>query len=154
MAAIEYLEETARKLGRPLILCLGLGTNNGSHSGGSNLSELLDDIAGRWRRCAVVATGNEANARHHFYGKSDGNSMVAVEVNVEQRMRGFYLELWASAPELFVVAVRSPGGLLCRRRMCPEIRIRNRNLYLKGQEWKLIMHRWDARGGSAGVYPV
>ena len=43
MAAIEYLEETARKLGRPLILCLGLGTNNGSHSGGSNLSELLDD---------------------------------------------------------------------------------------------------------------
>lgn len=112
MAAIEYLEETARKLGRPLILCLGLGTNNGSHSGGSNLSELLDDIAGRWRRCAVVATGNEANARHHFYGKSDGNSMVAVEVNVEQRMRGFYLELWASAPELFVVAVRSPGGTL------------------------------------------
>ena len=112
MAAVEYLEETARKLGRPLILCLGLGTNNGSHSGGSNLSELLDDIAGRWRRCAVVATGNEANARHHFYGKSDGNSMVAVEVNVEQRMRGFYLELWASAPELFVVAVRSPGGTL------------------------------------------
>ena len=38
--------------------------------------------------------------------------MVAVEVNVEQRMRGFYLELWASAPELFVVAVRSPGGTL------------------------------------------
>lgn len=112
MAAVEYLEETARKLGRPLILCLGLGTNNGSHSGGSNLSELLDDIAGRWRRCAVVATGNEANARHHFYGKSDGNSMVVVEVNVEQRMRGFYLELWASAPELFVVAVRSPGGTL------------------------------------------
>ena len=76
MAAVEYLEETARKLGRPLILCLGLGTNNGSHSGGSNLSELLDDIAGRWRRCAVVATGNEANARHHFYGKSDGNSIA------------------------------------------------------------------------------
>ena len=71
MAAIEYLEETARKLGRPLILCLGLGTNNGSHSGGSNLSELLDDIAGRWRRCAVVATGNEANARHHFSRKND-----------------------------------------------------------------------------------
>ena len=110
MAAIEYLEVTARKLGRPLILCLGIGTNNGSHSGGSNLSELLNDIAGRWRRCAVVATGNEPNARHHFYGKSDGNSMVEVEVNVEQRMRGFYLELWASAPELFVVAVRSPGG--------------------------------------------
>lgn len=38
--------------------------------------------------------------------------MVAVEVNVEQRMRGFYLELWVSAPELFVVAVRSPGGTL------------------------------------------
>lgn len=44
MAAIEYLEETARKLGRPLILCLGLGTNNGSHLRWQQL-ELLDDIA-------------------------------------------------------------------------------------------------------------
>lgn len=148
MAAIEYLEETARKLGRPLILCLGLGTNNGSHSGGSNLSELLDDIAGRWRRCAVVATGNEANARHHFYGKSDGNSMVAVEVNVEQRMRGFYLELCKPVRRncLWWRCVRRKE-LLCLRRMCPEIHIRNRNLYLKERGWKLIMHRWDARGG-------
>lgn len=112
MAGIAYLEETARKFGRPLVLCIGVGTNNGSHSGGSNLSEFLNEIAGRWRRCAVVATGNEANARHHFYGKSDGNSMEEVEINVQERQRGFYLELWASAPELFVVAVRSPGGTL------------------------------------------
>ncbi len=80
--------------------------------------------------------------------------MVAVEVNVEQRMRGFYLELWASAPELFVVAVRSPGGTLMPAQNVPGNSHQNRNLYLKGQEWKLIMHRWDARGGSAGVYPV
>lgn len=112
MAGIAYLEETARRLGRPLVLCIGVGTNNGSHSGGSNLSEFLNEIAGRWRRCAVVATGNEANARHHFFGNSDGNTMVEVEINVEARMRGFYLELWARAPELFVVAVRSPGGAL------------------------------------------
>lgn len=110
MAGIAYLEETARRFGRPLILCIGVGTNNGSHSGGSNLSEFLNEIAGRWRRCAVVGTGNEANARHHFFGNSDGSTMVEVEINVEERMRGFYLELWASAPELFVVAVRSPGG--------------------------------------------
>ena len=112
MTGIAYLEQTARRFGQPLILCLGLGTNNGSHSGGSSLSELLDDVGGRWRRCAVVAAGNEANARHHFYGKSDGSTTVEAEINVEKRMRGFYVEIWTSAPELFVVAVRAPGGAL------------------------------------------
>ncbi|MDD6290429.1 MAG: S8 family peptidase [Lachnospiraceae bacterium] len=125
MAAVAYLEKKAEEYGQPLIICLGIGTNNGSHSGASVLSEYLNDIGGLWRRCVVTATGNEASARHHFFGRSNHgarntqgtgrqeNGMpVAVEINVEENMRGFYLELWASAPELFSVSVRSPAGTL------------------------------------------
>ncbi len=118
MAAVAYLEKKAEEYGQPLVICLGLGTNNGSHSGASVLSEYLNYIGGLWRRCIVTATGNEAAARHHFYGISNGRSdnvpesPVTVEINVEENMRGFYLELWASAPELFLVSVRSPGGTL------------------------------------------
>lgn len=114
MTAIAYLEKKATEFGQPLVICIGLGTNNGSHSGGSILSEYLNDIGGRWRRCIVTASGNEAGARHHFMGKSDVSKgePIAVEITAETAMRGFYLELWASAPELFTVSLRSPGGTL------------------------------------------
>lgn len=120
MAAIAYLDKKAREMGRPLVICLALGTNNGSHSGGSVLSEYLDEIGALWYRCIVIATGNEANARHHFFGTSNarwnnggiGGQADAIEINVEENMQGFYLELWGTAPELFAVSVRSPGGVL------------------------------------------
>lgn len=120
MAAVAYLDKKARDMGRPLVICLGIGANNGSHSGGSVLSEYLDYIGAIWRRCIVIATGNEANARHHFFGISNNSvktgiperGAVAVEISVEENMQGFYLELWGNAPELYALTVRSPGGVL------------------------------------------
>ena len=121
MAGIAYLESMARKLQQPLVICLGVGTNNGGHSGESPLCEYMNDIGALWRRCIVVASGNEANARHHFWGTnnepqigqnsgSSNENATAVEVDVEENMPGFYLELWASAPELFSISIRSPSG--------------------------------------------
>ncbi len=112
MAAVAYLEQKARQLQKPLVLCLGMGSNNGSHSGGSELEEYLNTIGALWRRCVVVASGNEANERHHFHGMSNAlpADPVEVEINVENDMPGFYLELWAAAPEVFAVSVTSPSG--------------------------------------------
>lgn len=124
MAAIAYLEQKARQLQKPLIICLGMGTNNGSHSGGSELEEYLNAVGTLYRRCVVIASGNEANAKHHFHGRSNatlgtsgssaGNALqsnpVEVEIDVENDMPGFYLELWASAPEVFAMSVTSPSG--------------------------------------------
>lgn len=124
MAAVAYLEQKARQLQKPLVICLGMGSNNGSHSGGSELEEYLNTIGALWRRCVVVASGNEANERHHFHGMSNvtlgaagntaGNALpsdpVEVEISVENDMPGFYLELWAAAPEVFAVSVTSPSG--------------------------------------------
>jgi hypothetical protein len=119
LTAVSYLENKARAYGMPLVICLGLGTNNGSHSGTSILAEYLNEIGGLWRRCVVTATGNEAGARHHFFGQgsgagtgASGSEPVTVEINVEENMPGFYVELWARAPELFSIAIRSPGGAL------------------------------------------
>lgn len=124
MAAVAYLEQKARQLQKPLVICLGMGTNNGSHSGGSELEEYLNAVGTLYRRCVVIASGNEANAKHHFHGTSNvtfgpsGNNArnalqsnpVEVEIDVEIDMPGFYLELWASAPEVFAVSVTSPSG--------------------------------------------
>ena len=111
MLGIDYLNRLAAARSQPLVLLVALGTNHGSHSGNSYLSSYLNDIGQRRMRAVVVAAGNEANERHHFYGKLySSEEIVMVEVNVERAMNGFSIEMWAQEPELYEVAVVSPAG--------------------------------------------
>ena len=59
----------------------------------------------------MVAAGNEATARHHYYGEvAFGQQSDVVEVNVEDPVEGFHIEMWAKAPELYSVQIISPTG--------------------------------------------
>ena len=113
MAAISWMNAYANARNQPLVICIGIGTNNGSHSGTSVLSDYLNEIGAFRKRAIVVATGNEANARHHYLGRAlEADQPKVVEINVEQDMKGFYVEMWAYAPEILAVALRSPTGEL------------------------------------------
>ena len=111
MLAVAYLNGLANVLNLPLVLCIGIGSSNGSRSGNSNLSMYLNDISARRKRSVVVATGNEAGVRHHYRGQfMEGMEYEDVEINVSENVDGFFVELWAGAPELFEVSVISPTG--------------------------------------------
>ncbi len=115
MLAVQYADSFAETFQRPVVICLGLGTNYGDHAGSSALSRYLGAIAVRRSRAVVVAGGNEGNARHHYQGNLDNRDRKAantesVEVRVEQGAFGFVLELWGNLPDIFTVSVRSPGG--------------------------------------------
>lgn len=128
MLGIDYLNRLAALRGQPLVLLVALGTNHGSHGGNSYLSNFLDEVGQRRRRAAVVATGNEANARHHYYGKLfEQEATDTVEVNVERDMKGFIIEMWSEAPQLYEVAVISPAGERLQR--IPADRFESRNFY-------------------------
>ena len=60
MLAVAYLDGVANSLNLPLVICIGVGSANGSRAGNSNLSTYLNSICGRRKRSVVVATGNEA----------------------------------------------------------------------------------------------
>lgn len=111
MAGLAYLDEVARREQKPMVILLGLGSNQGSHTGSGPLSRVLDEIGEQIGRAVVVPAGNQAVAEHHFYGKANSilNPVVA-EINVEENIEGFCMELWAYAPELVRVEVQSPTG--------------------------------------------
>lgn len=111
MMAVAYLDGLANSLNLPLVICIGVGSANGSRAGNSFLSTYLNLICGRRKRSVVVATGNEAGVRHHYFGQLTVNREYEdVEINVSSGTKGFFVELWAGAPELFEVAVTSPTG--------------------------------------------
>lgn len=115
MLALKYADSFARDFVRPVVICLGLGTNMGGHDGNSFLARYLNNLAVRRSRCIVVAGGNEGNAAHHYMGNLPigGGGMENyrdVELRAGEGERGFILEFWGNQPDTYNVTIRSPGG--------------------------------------------
>lgn len=111
MFGLRYLEYVSRKVQMPLVICIGLGSSQGSHAGAGPLSELLSNFAIAPQHIVVVAGGNEAGTGHHYQGQLMRETPYEeVELRVGEKETGFTLELWASAPEVYSVAIQSPVG--------------------------------------------
>ncbi len=114
--AVKYLEGFAIALQRPVIICLGIGTSYGSHTGSSPLDRYLNVVASRRSRAIVVCGGNEGASGHHFQGRA-GIDPQTVEMRVGEAVKGFLVEMWAEAPNRYEVALRTPGGETINRIM-------------------------------------
>lgn len=109
--ALEYMRGAHRKYNKPIAVCMSVGSSMGDHETGNYLSEYMDRMADSIGETIVVASGNEGNAGHHFFGRiNPGSEYQEVELRVGPNERGFTIELWASAPYLFAVAIISPRG--------------------------------------------
>ena len=114
--ALEYADTFARSFYRPVIFCMALGSSYGSHSGNSPLSNYMNRLAGKRSRVFVVGGGNEGNSAHHYEGDlspqngSEEETQEEIEIRVGENERGFLTEIWGKAPNIFSLAIRSPGG--------------------------------------------
>lgn len=118
ITAIRYLESFAIALERPLVICIGLATNLGDHTGQSVLSSYLNTIAARRSRTVVISGGSEGNSGHHFVGyAAEGlpETVTNVEMRIEAGVEGFVMELWGSVLSGNSITIRSPGGEMTRR---------------------------------------
>jgi len=112
IAAVKYLENYAISLVRPLVICIGIGSNMGDHEGHSILAGYLNNIATRRSRAVVLCGGNEGNSAHHYIGYAS-EGLVETSDNVEIRVgkeQGFVVELWGNVPASHAISIRSPGG--------------------------------------------
>lgn len=111
MAGIRYLIRLSEELLKPLVICLGLGTSQGAHSGDSPLDSMLS-VTNQFRGIiGVSAAGNEAGRAHHYYGTAlNSTEYNAVEILVKEGTQGFCAELWGQPPEVYAVGFESPLG--------------------------------------------
>lgn len=111
MLGMRYLELIAEKEQLPLIFCIPLGTNLGDHNGTSPLGNLLSYYSNVHNMAVVLGGGNEANQRHHYYGRLEGErGKDSVEIRVERTGAGFTLEMWTDIPNIFMITITSPAG--------------------------------------------
>lgn len=107
--AIKYVRQFAIPFEQPVVLCYGMGTSLGSHTGASFLSLYLQHVTVRIGMAAAISGGNEGNSAGHFRAMLE-ESPRQVEIRVGDNMRGFMAELWGASPSVFQISVRSPGG--------------------------------------------
>ena len=111
MLGVRYLLDTATKLNRPISICFGLETSQGSHDVSDALSTYLSSIAQLENIAVSIAAGNEGNSRHHYEGiMPRGVDVDTVELNVGPNEPGLYFEIWGDIPNTFGVGITSPGG--------------------------------------------
>lgn len=116
MLGIDYIVKKARQLRRPVSICIGLGTNFGSHDGYSIFEEYLSNIARLDGVCLCVAAGNESQERHHMTGKiADTGNTQNIDINVGEQAGDICLSIWNTVADRFSVSLRSPTGELISR---------------------------------------
>ena len=112
MTAVTYLRFLSYRHQMPLVICLSLGTNQGSHDGTSPLSQTLNHLNTLRGVCSVCAAGNEVGFRHHCsdVAAEDSSHYTEIELRTGEGESGFQLELWASFPEFYTIGLVSPTG--------------------------------------------
>jgi len=111
MLGVHYILSKAEELGRPVVICIAIGSNLGGHSGFNPTEEYLTSVSGINGVAVVCAAGNESQTRHHTNGTLAGSGTSQnVELAVGAMAEDIYLSLWNGASDRIAVSLTSPTG--------------------------------------------
>lgn len=111
LSAVVYLYNTAKALGRPIVIYLGVGSTQGSHDGANITSMFITSIASRSGVVFVAGTGNLGNSEGHVtrYIKNVGD-IDTVELVIPREISIFNFYIWVQKPNRMSLSIVSPAG--------------------------------------------
>ena len=116
MLGIEYALGKATEMGRPVSICVSLGTNTGGHDGSAIIEEYLTRLSYIPGICVCTAVGNEAISRHHAMGAvTEVGGTYDIDVVSGGNNSPIYITIINSLPDLLSVSVISPNGEVLER---------------------------------------
>ncbi|MDP4120928.1 MAG: S8 family peptidase [Bacillota bacterium] len=111
MFGINYIIEKAHSLGRPVAICISVGTNLGNHDGLGILNSYISRISSTHFVGLCLAAGNESNMKHHVQGIIQKTGDTAeVEVKAGKKESSIYISLWNYSSDKVSVLLTSPTG--------------------------------------------
>lgn len=110
MRALKYVMDKAMELNMPLAVNISYGTNDGAHNGQSLFERFINNIAEKWKTSIIVASGNEGDSGHHYFGKIGENEVQDIEFFYSGKYSSFYITLWKNFVDEFSVELILPNG--------------------------------------------
>ena len=110
MEAVNYCIMEAQKVGKPVVINMSFGNNQGSHDGTDLLSTYLNAASDVWKNVIVCGSGNEAGNGIHASGMLSGRKAESVELAVGEYESGFNLQLWKNYSDEYGVELIAPSG--------------------------------------------
>ncbi|HWT74209.1 MAG TPA: S8 family peptidase [Mobilitalea sp.] len=108
---LQYLLSYAAKVNKPIVLCIAIDTSQYAHDGRGTTSSWLSLEASMPGIAALIAVGNEGNARRHYSGLiKEDLKYDTVELNIGSNESGFSMELWGTSPNIYSIDITSPSG--------------------------------------------
>ncbi|MHC1724046.1 MAG: S8 family peptidase [Aminipila sp.] len=116
MLGIEYILQRAKELDRPVVICIGLGSNYDSHDGYGMLEEYISNISNIPGICVCISVGNESQARHHYSQQfSAEGTPENIDIKVGDNAGDIFIIITNRVSDRTSVSVRSPTGELISR---------------------------------------
>jgi subtilisin family serine protease len=113
---IDYILNRAFALGKPVAICIGLGSNFGTHTSFSIFEEYLTDISNLAGVCLCIAAGNESQARHHTMGQVSAQAETYdIDIKAGENAGDILVSIWTGVSDRVSVSIRSPTGELVPR---------------------------------------
>lgn len=99
--AVKYIFDYADRVGKPCVINMSLGTNEGPNDGSSFLCRVFDSMSGPGRIC-VLSAGNDGNAPICFHHTLQGSTDTVTTLLRNQyggMKREGYVSMWSNGPQ-------------------------------------------------------
>ena len=110
MRGIAFAIEQAQYYGKPLSLMIGVGLNEGAHTGHSNLEIFINQMNIIWPGNMCVGTGNEANKERHASGKLEEGSTAEIQIAIEPDQKFYSANFYKNYVDHMSFIIVAPNG--------------------------------------------
>lgn len=111
VAGLEYLLRYSLKVKKPIVIFIGLGSNDYSHDGSGLFTRYIDELASYRGVVVVAGTGNEAASETHTTGYVRNiGAITTSELNISKALSSLYFKVWVRTPNKLSMNVISPSG--------------------------------------------
>ena len=110
---IRYLVEEAKKMERPLVICIAMGTSQGIHDGQGVMSQYLANLLLLPGVDVSIAAGDEGNRGRHYFGTIDSAPYSnEFQLNIGNDDKKLAMEIWPNIPGRPAIQIISPDRMM------------------------------------------
>jgi len=110
---IRYMVEEAKKMERPLVICIAMGTSQGIHDGQGVMSQYLANLLLLSGVNVSIAAGDEGNRGRHYFGSIDSAPYsTEFQLNISNEDKKLSMEIWPTIPGRPAIQIISPDRLI------------------------------------------